>query len=109
VKRFGFRNLRHSLASFFTTKKKTDVKTVQGCPRHAKSTTTLDKLCANGYGRTGSNAGADCGRHFPESGPSSALEVSGPKELKIKQLFSDLGKLGASLGNCNMAGGVLRS
>ena len=43
VKRFGFHNLRHSLASFLTTKKKTDVKTVQRSLRHAKSTTTLDK------------------------------------------------------------------
>ena len=43
VKRFGFHNLRRSLASFLTTKKKTDVKTVQRSLRHAKSTTTLDK------------------------------------------------------------------
>jgi len=43
VRRFGFHNLRHSLASFLTTKKKTDVKTVQRSLRHAKSTTTLDK------------------------------------------------------------------
>jgi integrase len=40
--RFGFHNLRHSLASFLVTKKKTDVKTVQRSLRHAKSTTTLD-------------------------------------------------------------------
>jgi integrase len=40
--RFGFHNLRHSLASFLVTKKKTDVKTVQRSMRHAKSTTTLD-------------------------------------------------------------------
>ena len=43
VRRFGFHNLRHSLASFLTTKKKTDVKTVQRSLRHSKSTTTLDK------------------------------------------------------------------
>jgi len=43
VRRFGFHNLRHSLASFLTTKKKTDVKTVQRSLRHAKSTTTLDE------------------------------------------------------------------
>jgi len=42
VHRFGFHNLRHSLASFPTTKKKTDVKTVQRSLRHAKRTTTLD-------------------------------------------------------------------
>jgi integrase len=40
--RFGFHNLRHSLASFLVTKKKTDVKTVQRSMRHAKSTTMLD-------------------------------------------------------------------
>jgi integrase len=40
--RFGFHNLRHSLASFLVTKKKTDVKTVQRSMRHAKSTTLLD-------------------------------------------------------------------
>jgi integrase len=40
--RFGFHNLRHSLASFLITKKKTDVKTVQCSLRHARSTTTLD-------------------------------------------------------------------
>jgi integrase len=43
VRRCGFHNLRHSLASFLTTKKKTDVKTVQRSLRHAKRTTTLDK------------------------------------------------------------------
>jgi integrase len=43
VRRFGFHNLHHSLASFLTTKKKTDVKTVQRSLRHSKSTTTLDK------------------------------------------------------------------
>jgi integrase len=41
--RFGFHNLRHSLASFLVSKKKTDVKTVQRSLRHAKSTTTLDQ------------------------------------------------------------------
>jgi integrase len=40
--RFGFHNLRHSLASFLVTKKKTDVKTAQRSMRHAKSTTMLD-------------------------------------------------------------------
>jgi integrase len=40
--RFGFHNLRHSLASFLVTKRKTDVKTVQRSMRHAKSTTMLD-------------------------------------------------------------------
>lgn len=40
--RFGFHNLRHSLASFLVSKKKTNVKTVQRSLRHAKSTTTLD-------------------------------------------------------------------
>ncbi len=43
VRRFGFHNLRHSLASFLTTEKKSDIKTVQRSLRHAKSTTTLDK------------------------------------------------------------------
>lgn len=43
VKRFGFHNFRHSLASFLTTKKKTDVKTVQRSLRHKKSATTVDK------------------------------------------------------------------
>jgi hypothetical protein len=36
--------LRDSLASYPTTKKKTDVKTVQRSLRHANSSTTLD-LC----------------------------------------------------------------
>jgi len=40
--RFGFHNLRHSLASFLITKKKTDVKTAQRSMRHAKSGTMLD-------------------------------------------------------------------
>jgi integrase len=40
--RFGFHNLRHSLASFLVTKKKTDVKTAQRSMRHAKSATMLD-------------------------------------------------------------------
>ena len=40
--RFGFHNLRHSLASFLVTKKKTDVKTAQRSTRHAKSTTMPD-------------------------------------------------------------------
>ncbi|MFZ0898574.1 MAG: site-specific integrase [Candidatus Sulfotelmatobacter sp.] len=40
--RFGFHNLRHSLASFLVTKKKTDVKTAQRSLRHSKSTTMLD-------------------------------------------------------------------
>jgi integrase len=40
--RFGFHNLRHSLASFLVTKKKTDVKTAQRSMRHAKSSTMLD-------------------------------------------------------------------
>jgi integrase len=40
--RFGFHNLRHSLASFLVAKKKTDVKTAQRSMRHAKSSTMLD-------------------------------------------------------------------
>lgn len=43
VCRFGFHNPRHSLASFLTTKKKTDVKTVQRSLRHSNSLITLDK------------------------------------------------------------------
>lgn len=39
--RFGFHNLRHSLASFLVNIK-TDVKTVQSLLRHAHSKTTLD-------------------------------------------------------------------
>jgi integrase len=39
--RFGFHNLRHSLATFLINKGK-DVKTIQGLLRHAKATTTLD-------------------------------------------------------------------
>ncbi|MGB7149240.1 MAG: site-specific integrase [Terriglobales bacterium] len=39
--RFGFHNLRHSLASFLVNIK-TDVKTVQSLLRHANSRTTLD-------------------------------------------------------------------
>ncbi len=46
--RFGFHNLRHSLASFLVTKKKTDVKTVQRSMRHAKSTTMLDQYAQTG-------------------------------------------------------------
>ena len=40
--RFGFHNLRHSLASFLLAKKKTDIKTVQRSLRHATSGITLD-------------------------------------------------------------------
>lgn len=40
--RFGFHNLRHSLASFLVTKIKTDVKTAQRSMRHAKSAIMLD-------------------------------------------------------------------
>jgi integrase len=39
--RFGFHNFRHSLATFLANRGK-DVKTLQGLPRHAKLTTTLD-------------------------------------------------------------------
>ena len=48
--RFGFHNLRHSLASFLVTKKKTDVKTAQRSMRHAKSSDYAGPLCANRYG-----------------------------------------------------------
>jgi integrase len=41
-RRFGFHNLRHSLASFLVTQTKTDVKTVQSMLRHANVGTTLD-------------------------------------------------------------------
>jgi integrase len=41
-RRFGFHNLRHSLASFLVTQTKTDVKTVQCMLRHANVGTTLD-------------------------------------------------------------------
>jgi integrase len=41
-RRFGFHNLRHSLASFLVTKTSTDVKTVQDVLRHADAKTTLD-------------------------------------------------------------------
>jgi integrase len=40
--RFGFHNLRHSLASFLVAKQKTDVKTAQRSLRHAKSAIMLD-------------------------------------------------------------------
>jgi integrase len=40
--RFGFHNLRHSLASFLVSKKKTDVKTAQRSMRHARSSIMLD-------------------------------------------------------------------
>jgi integrase len=40
--RFGFHNLRHSLATFLVTKAKTDPKTVQAMLRHANVKTTLD-------------------------------------------------------------------
>jgi integrase len=40
--RFGFHNLRRTLASFLVTKK-IDVKTAQRSMRHAKSTTMLDQ------------------------------------------------------------------
>ena len=43
MRRFGFHNLRHSRASFLTTKKKADVKTAQRRLRLAKGTATLDK------------------------------------------------------------------
>src|SRR6266853_148021 len=39
--RFGFHNFRHSLATFLVSRGK-DVKTIQGLPRHAKASTTLD-------------------------------------------------------------------
>ena len=38
----GFHSLRHTLASFLLSKKKTDDKTVQCSLRHAKSSTTID-------------------------------------------------------------------
>ena len=41
-RRFGFHNLRHSLASYLVTQTKTDVKTVQSILRHADTSTTLD-------------------------------------------------------------------
>jgi len=41
-RRFGFHNLRHSLASYLVTQTKTDVKTVQSMLRHADVGTTLD-------------------------------------------------------------------
>jgi integrase len=41
-RRFGFHNLRHSLASYLVTQTKTDVKTVQSMLRHADIGTTLD-------------------------------------------------------------------
>ncbi len=40
--RFGFHNLRHSLASFLVTKKKTNVKTAQRSMRHAGPGIMLD-------------------------------------------------------------------
>jgi integrase len=40
-RRFGFHNLRHSLASYLVTQTKTDVKTVQSMLRHADVGTTL--------------------------------------------------------------------
>ena len=40
--RFGFHNLRHSLATFLVNKG-ADVKTVQGLLRHANVTTTLGR------------------------------------------------------------------
>jgi integrase len=39
--RFGFHNLRHSLATFLVNKEK-DTKTVQGLLRHANVSTTLN-------------------------------------------------------------------
>lgn len=39
--RFGFHNFRHSLASFLTTKKKTDPKTAQRMLRQSDPTLTL--------------------------------------------------------------------
>jgi site-specific recombinase XerD len=39
--RFGFHNLRHSLATFLVSRGK-DVKTIQELLRHAKVSTTLD-------------------------------------------------------------------
>jgi len=41
-RRFGFHNLRHSLASYLVTQTKTDIKTVQSLLRHADVGTTLD-------------------------------------------------------------------
>ncbi len=41
-RRFGFHNLRHSLASYLVTQTKTDVKTVQSMLRHADISATLD-------------------------------------------------------------------
>lgn len=43
MRRFGFHNLRHSLASFLTPNKKTDVKTLQRSLCNSSSSTTLDK------------------------------------------------------------------
>ena len=36
-RRFGFHNLRHGLASFLITKRKTDLRTAQSSLRHANS------------------------------------------------------------------------
>ena len=41
-RRFGFHNLRHSLASYLITEAKADPKTVQSILRHANVQTTLD-------------------------------------------------------------------
>jgi integrase len=41
-RRFGFHNLRHSLATFLVTQTETDPKTVQALLRHAHVRTTLD-------------------------------------------------------------------
>ena len=42
VKRFGFHQFRHSLASFFTTKKKLDPKTAQTALRQSNAAFTLN-------------------------------------------------------------------
>ena len=39
--RFGWHNVRHSLASFLVTEKKADVRTVQDMLRHSNSSTTI--------------------------------------------------------------------
>ena len=60
VKGFGFHNLPHSLASFLTTKKQTDVKTVPRNFRRANSTTTIHKHVQTDMG-TGLKVCCRCG------------------------------------------------
>lgn len=79
--RFGFHNLRHSLASFLVTKKKTDIKTAQRSMRHAGSAIMLDHYaqteCTDRHGGTDCGTGDDAERHLQPRRRARAIRMGG--------------------------------